>query len=476
MRGGRFTVDEELQIELDKIVETSNNNITITDEDGIILRSNPNHWTMYGVKADSYIGKSVYDLEKEGVLSPSVNVLVLKEKKVVRILQHTKTGQVVMSTGYPVFNKEGRLIRAISYSQDQTEIIQLQEQYKQLQTKVAGFQTEVEKLREKEASHRILFRSAKMQQLFKTIQRVAKTDATILFLGESGVGKSTLARFIHDQSERHKEPFIEVNCSTIPETLFESEMFGYEPGSFTGAQRKGKQGLVEQANHGTLFLDEIGELPLAIQVKLLKVIQEKKLMRIGGKDELQVNFRLITATNQDLKKMVDEGKFRLDLYYRLNVVPVDIPPLRERKDDIAILLQHYLQSINEKYDTSKKLHPTTYELLIHYHWPGNVREMENLLERLVLTIEEQIIVPEHLPFDLQKDIKETVDPPWNFDQEIIERKTLKETLEEVELKVILSAYAKCKTTYEMAEYLGISQPSVIYKLKKYKEAIKKGSF
>ncbi|WP_227935059.1 sigma-54 interaction domain-containing protein [Alkalihalobacillus deserti] len=468
-------MEEELQLELNKIIETSNNNITITDEHGIILRSNPNHWTMYGLNADSYIGKSVYDLEDEGVLSPSVNALVLKEKSFIQILQHTKTGQVVMSTGYPVFNKEGQLIRAISYSQDQTEIVQLQVQYKQLQTKIAGFQTEVEELREKEASHRILFRSSKMQQLFKTIQRVAKTDATILFLGESGVGKSTLARFIHDQSDRHKEPFIEVNCSTIPETLFESEMFGYERGSFTGAQKQGKQGLVEQANHGTLFLDEIGELPLAIQVKLLKVIQEKKLMRVGGKDERLVNFRLITATNQDLKQMVDRGTFRLDLYYRLNVIPIDIPALRERKDDIAILLQHYLQLINEKYNSTKKLHPTTYELLIHYKWPGNVREIENVLERLILTIEEQVISPEHLPVDLQKNIKETVDQPWSFDQDFVERKSLKETLEEVEYKLISKAYVQCKTTYEMAEYLGISQPSVIYKLKKYKEVIDQNS-
>jgi transcriptional regulator with PAS, ATPase and Fis domain len=463
---------EELELMLAKIIETSNNNITITDEHGIIVRSNPTHWTMYGLPADAYIGKSVYELEESGVLSPSINALVLKEKKEVQILQHTTSGKVVMSTGFPIFNKEGRLVRAISYSQDQTEIVNLQKQYEQLQSKMAGYQTEVEELREKEASHHpILFRSATMQHIFTTIQRVAKTDASILFLGESGVGKSTLARYIHDQSERHKEPFIEVNCSTIPETLFESEMFGYEPGSFTGAHKSGKQGLIEQADQGTLFLDEIGELPLSIQVKLLKVLQEKKMMRVGGKKERHVNFRLITATNQPLKQMVDAGTFRFDLYYRLNVIPIRIPPLVERPDDIAILLQHYLQLINGKYKVEKKLHATTYDLLVHYDWPGNVREMENLLERLVLTIEDQVILPLHLPIELQQNRTDAVEYPLSFESKVVEKKTLKETVEEVEIEMIARAYQQCKTTYEMAEHLGISQPSVMYKMKKYKDRL-----
>lgn len=462
-------MDDAFLLELDKIIETSNNNITVTDENGIILRSNPDHWVMYGLDPGTYIGMSVFDLEKEGVLSPSINALVIKEKKIVRIMQHTKSGKVVMSTGYPVFNREGRLIRGISYSQDQTEIVNLQEQYTQLQAKIAGFQTEVEELREKEANdHPILFRSTSMQQIFKTLQRVASTDATILFLGESGVGKSTLTRFIHDHSERHKEPFIEVNCSTIPETLFESEMFGYEPGAFTGAQKSGKQGLIEQADQGTLFLDEIGELPLSMQVKLLKVIQERKLMRIGGKKERHVNFRLITATNQDLKRMVDEGKFRLDLYYRLNVIPIHIPSLQERKDDITILLKHYLQLLNAKYHESKKLHASTYDLLIDYEWPGNVREMENLLERLILTIEDEMILPEHLPFEVKKNRK---DSSWGLVTENIEKTNLKEVLEDVEIQLLSRANRVCKTTYDMAEYLGISQPTVIYKLKKYKDRL-----
>ncbi|MBV7504414.1 sigma 54-interacting transcriptional regulator [Bacillus sp. sid0103] len=456
-------------MELNKIIETSNNNITITDEKGIILRSNPEHWAIYGMKPDSYIGTSVYQLEEEGLLAPSINAIVLKEKKFTRIMQHTKTGHIVMSTGYPIFNQEGRLVRVISYSQDQTEIWKLQEEYELLQRKVKGYQTEVEDLREKEIDHHsIIAKSNQTQQILKTIHNVAKTDATILLLGPSGVGKSTFARTLHNKSTRNKEPFIEVNCSTIPESLFESEIFGYEPGSFTGANKQGRQGLIEQADSGTLFLDEIGELPLAMQAKLLKVLQEKSIKRIGGKKERLINFRLIAATNQDLEKMVGEGKFRLDLFYRLNVVPIQIPSLHERKEDIPILIQHYLQKTNDKYQTIKKFHSSTFEVMTHYEWPGNIRELENLIERLILTIEEPTIYPNHLPLAITGEQTED-STSMAIEKEVNGTHDLKKTLEKVEMQLIAQAYKQCKTTYEMADYLGISQPSVIYKLKKYKE-------
>ncbi|WP_260398104.1 sigma-54-dependent Fis family transcriptional regulator [Peribacillus simplex] len=463
--------DDMLEEELNKIIETSNNNILITDQDGIILYSNPKLWEIYGMESDSYIGTSVYQLESEGLLTPSINAIVLKEKKAKRIMQETKTGHVVMSTGYPIFNKEGLLVRVISYGQDQTEILQLQDQFEQLQRKVKGYQTEVEDLREKELDyHYLIARSNETKHILKTIHNVAKTDATILLLGPSGVGKSTFARAVHDQSNRKKEPFIEVNCSTIPDSLFESEIFGYEPGSFTGANKQGRQGLIEQADSGTLFLDEIGELPLAMQAKLLKVLQEKKIKRIGGKKENHINFRLVAATNQDLKEMVSQGKFRLDLFYRLNVIPIQIPALHERKEDIPLLIQHYLQKTSDKYQKFKKIHPSSYEVLTHYHWPGNIRELENLIERLILTIEEPIIFPEHLPQSITGQIEQPEDSNFlAIEQDCEENFDLKKTLEKVERQLIAKAWEKCKTTYEMAEYLGISQPTVIYKLKKYKK-------
>lgn len=455
---------------LDTIIETSNNNITIADDKGYILHSNPNHWSLYGITPDQYKGKTVYQLQDEGVLSPSITAMVLKEHKELKIMQNTTTGKIIMTSGYPIFNDDGKLILVISYSQDQTEISNLQNQYEQLERKLKGYQAEVEELRGKEG---ILYRNKEMHQIVKTIQRVAKTDATVLILGESGVGKSMFARELHNQSDRKKEPFIEVNCSTIPESLFEAEMFGYEAGSFTGAQKQGKTGLIEEADNGTLFLDEIGELPLAIQVKLLKVLQEKKFMRIGGTKERHVDFRLVTATNQNLEKMVQKGSFRLDLYYRLNVIPLFIPPLRDRKEDITFLINHYIELINQKYKTRKRLHSSTYDILIQYGWPGNVRELENLIERLILISEETNILPSSLPSSiLGQSQTEDKEATMVIEQTINdEDQNLKTVLEKVEKYMFSKASKQCKTTYEMAKLLGISQPSVIRKLKKYKDML-----
>jgi len=454
---------------LHSIINTSNNNITIADANGMILHTNKEHWSVYGIKVDEYKDKTVFQLEKEGILTPSISAMVLRVRKPVQIMQHTRTGKVIMTHGYPIFDDDGKIIRVISYAQDQTEIRNLQEQYEQLERKLQGYQTEVEELRRKEGIH---YRSKEMQQIVNTIHRVAESDATVLFLGESGVGKSMFAHELHNQSQRSKEPFIEVNCSTIPESLFESEMFGYEAGSFTGATKNGKQGLIEQAHNGTLFLDEIGELPLSMQVKLLKVLQEKKFMRIGGKKERHVDFRLITATNQNLEKMVEQGKFRLDLYYRLHVIPLQIPPLRERKDEIPFLINHYVDLMNVKYKTAKKLHATTYEALIGYRWPGNVRELENLMERLILTTEGNTIYPNDLPPSISsKHISDTTVDEQKREAIIIDQLNhwdLNSAIEKVEEYMILKASQQCKTTYEMAELLGISQPSVVRKLKKHK--------
>ncbi|MGW6662986.1 MULTISPECIES: sigma 54-interacting transcriptional regulator [Peribacillus] len=459
--------DNNVKRVLECIINTSNNNITVTDEKGFILFTNPNHWWIYGIEPEHYLGKSVYQLETEGILSPSISAMVLKEKTPVQIMQQTKTGKIVMSTAYPIFDEDGELIRVVSYAQDQTEIRNLQDQYGQLEKKIQEYQSEVEELREQEE---LIYRSKEMRQIAKTIHRVSKTDATVMLLGESGVGKSVFARRLHNQSYRSKEPFIEVNCSTIPESLFESEMFGYEAGSFTGAQKQGKQGLVEQADNGTLFLDEIGELPLDMQVKLLNVLQEKTFKRVGGKKEYRIDFRLVTATNQNLEEMVEKGTFRLDLYYRLNVIPIQIPPLRERKEDIAILINHNLEIINNKYKTDKKLHPSTYEILIQHKWSGNVRELENLIERLILTSEDSIIFPGFLPshFHGQESL-EKIDDTLMIDNMMVDDSDLNTALEQVEKWMMMKASKQCKSTYEMAKFLGISQPSVVRKMKKYKE-------
>jgi len=253
-------------------------------------------------------------------------------------------------------------------------------------------------------------------------------------------------------------PFIKLNCGAIPENLLESELFGYEPGAFTGAKREGKFGLIELSDGGTLFLDEVADLPVNLQVKLLRVLQEREVMRVGGTKTKKVDFRLIAATNQDLEQLVKQNQFREDLFYRLNVVPVFIPPLRERKEDIVPLIISFLNKFNKKYGLIKKISPEVIQSLLQYDWPGNIRELENTIERLVVTSDSNLIMTEDMKGNTS--ICEGVIEPD-------EPKALVDVLEETERRLIVQAFQHCRTTREMAEALGISQSAVVKKMKKH---------
>lgn len=458
---------ELLEIELDALVRASKDNIVITDGKGILLRVSPNSNAIYGIDSSSLIGQSVYELETKSIFSPSVTVRVLEERKEVQVMQYTPTRRWVMATGIPVFDASGEILRVISFSHDLTELKHLKEDYEKLRTTMEIYQSEIQELREKDHGlEEMVIQSKSIQRIWQLVQRVAKSDASVVFLGESGVGKTVFARALHNGSPREKETFIEVNCGAIPESLFESEMFGYESGSFTGANKKGKPGLIELADKGTLFLDEIGELPLPVQAKLLKVLQEKEVTRVGGIKSKTIDFRLIASTNQDLEQMVKQGKFRQDLFYRLNVISITIPPLRDRQEDIASLAHFYLQKFNEKYKMNKFFHAATTKELVAYDWPGNVREIQNMIERLVITSETNTIYPDSLPFYIQQERHQKTDS--SFFDELEERgTTLREALEEVEIRWLKRAVRQYKTTYEMAEYLGLNQSNVVRKLKKY---------
>lgn len=459
-----------LEMELRELIRHSNDNIVVTDGEGIVLRSSPNCKAIYGCDVDELIGRSVQQLQEMEVFKPSVTLQVLESKKEVQVLQRTNNGRIVMATGIPVLGPDRKIIRVISFSHDLTEIEQLKEDYEQLQMKMKRYETEIEALRFKDTNlDGIIIQSPAMKKIWHLISRMETSDASVVLYGESGVGKSIFARAFHRYSNRSKHAFIEVNCGAIPENLFESEIFGYEPGAFTGADRKGKPGLVELAHEGTLFLDEVAEIPLDQQVKLLKVLEEKQITRVGGAQSIPVDFRLITATNKNLEQMVQQGKFREDLYYRLHVIPINIPALRERKEDIDHLIHYYVTVLNEKYETSKILHPVTVETLKDYDWPGNVRELENILERVIVTSEEQTIYPEALPLqhltaETSRESKQGIQLA-DFEAEGL---TLQEHLEQVEKEWLKRAYRQYKTTYEMAAYLGISQPTVVRRLKKYR--------
>nr|WP_236692771.1 sigma 54-interacting transcriptional regulator [Aneurinibacillus tyrosinisolvens] len=448
---------EHLYAELKSVFAAAYDEIFVTDGSGYTVRVNNACERNYGLTAGQMVGKHVTELVETGIFSPSATLDVIEKRKQINLVQQTQNGRKLLVTATPVFTQDGELIRVVSNSRDITELLNLREQLDQLQEQVDSYQ-ETLKQHERETGMQFSIRSRAMLKVLDRVEKVARVDSTVLFLGESGVGKTHIARYLHNMSPRRAYPFLSVNCGALPETLIESELFGYEPGAFSGAHAKGKQGLFEAAHRGTLFLDEIGELPLSAQAKLLNVLQDKHFFHIGGTSPIHVDVRVIAATNHDLKKKVAEKTFRNDLYYRLNVVPILIPSLRERKEDIIPLTLRFLEEFKEQYGIEKKLSYSASEELLRAEWPGNIRELRNLLERLVVTIDEDTIMPEHVTsamFDGEE--------PVLFSPEF----SLKQQLERYEGQIVRQAYDKSGNTYELAEMLGISQPSAVRKVHKY---------
>jgi PAS domain S-box-containing protein len=447
--------------ESEMILRSFQDDLLVTNTDGIILKVSEATGSIYGVESSELYGKSVYDLEKEGLFTPLATPMVIKEKKKITFVQTTKQGRKLLVTGVPVFNENNELVRIASYSHDITELLNLKEYIQAMKEEIERVKSELDQLRNQHVLEiGIIANSEAMKEVILTARKAAEVDVNIVLLGESGVGKSHLARLIHQTSPRKQGPFIEVNCGAIPESLFEAEFFGYEAGAFTSAHRNGKVGLAELAEGGTLFLDEISELSLLNQVKLLKFIQEKQFYRVGGTKLRKVDCRLIAATNQDLKTAVENKAFREDLYFRLNVVPISIPPLRDRKEDILPLIDYYLQFFMKKYNCTKKLDGAVIQRLIYHEWKGNVRELINLLEQLVVMSPSPLITYEDLPpiFRTKRDQTPAMDE---------DNLTLAEILAKVEKRILIKAKQQHKTTAKIAKAIGISQPSVVRKLKKY---------
>src|SRR5699024_6543855 len=282
------------------------------------------------------------------------------------------------------------LINVVYNARDITEIRYLRDKIERSEALIHTYKSELEEINVfQDNKSGFIALAPNMLKIKQMINRIAQFNTTILITGESGVGKGVITKTIHEQSNRKDQPFIHINCGAIPESLIESELFGYEKGAFTGAQKDGRIGLIEQADKGILFLDEIAEMPLHLQVKLLKVLQERQFYRLGGSEIVKVDIRIIAATNQNLEELVEQGMFREDLYYRLNVVPINIPPLRTRPEDITYLIDYFFKQFNEKYGLSAYLSLEAENALHRYKWPGNVRELENLIERLVIMSENE---------------------------------------------------------------------------------------
>jgi PAS domain S-box-containing protein len=455
--------------ELEVVLNSASEGIWICDGEARVLKINPASEWLNNVKANEVIGRSMHELLQEGYLDRSVTLEVLETESRVEMFQTTRDGRRLAVTGVPIHDSRGILVRVIVTERDITEIDLLSRQLEEKEALTGLYRDQLKELQQAElASGRIIAKSICFVNCIKQAIKVSGVDSTVMLLGESGSGKGVVAELIHRNSSRTKEPMVKVNCGAIPETLVESELFGYEKGAFTGALKSGKPGYLELADGGILFLDEIGELPISSQVKLLRFLEDGHIFRVGGTRPLKVNVRVIAATNRSLEEMVDEGTFRLDLYYRLNIIPIRIPPLRERKDCILPLLNHYVGFFTERFAISKRLTFTQRALdaFIHYSFPGNVRELMNICERLVVMSDKSLIDTQDLPRDVLSGYIDNSSCDVFSHSEL----PLKVRLESLEKEIILSAMRRYKTQSRAAAALGINQATVARKLKRHRLA------
>ncbi|MBK5262195.1 MAG: sigma 54-interacting transcriptional regulator [Peptostreptococcaceae bacterium] len=451
-------LEEQLET-LSIAINSSFDGLHILDKDGYTLMINEACERIEGISSKAIGNKNVRQLVDEGYFSESVTLKVLEKKAPVTMIQKVKNGNEVLVTGMPIY-KNGIIDKVIINSRDITELNLLKNGILESNLLLEKYQEEWQKL------HSIIMdvgdivcNSESMKKIINMSVHVAKVESTILITGESGTGKGIISKLIHDNSLRKNNSFVKIDCGSIPEALFESEVFGYEKGAFTGADSQGKMGLAQLADEGTLFLDEIGEVPLSIQVKLLRLIQDKEIVRVGGKTVIPVNIRIIAATNKDLSKMVKECKFREDLFYRLNVIPIHIPPLVERKEDITSLISHKIKKINDKYGTNKHLSLEVIEKLMDYNWPGNVRELENIIERIVILSVENTIGVESLPNTLMQSKQHSA---------FRSNTSLRGMTEMVEREIFEELLSKKLSAEKISKTLQIDVTTVRRKLHKYK--------
>ncbi len=442
------------------IVNSLYDGVFITDGYGITVKVNKSYERITDLKAEQLIGYHMEDLIKAGYISKSASIQVLKEKRPITLMQSIQNGRKIIVSGTPIFNEQNEILYVVNSVRDITELLKLKLQIDELQ-ELKDLRQSSNETFSHNSEHSSIYSSDRMRKVFTIIDRVAKTDAKVLLQGETGVGKTMIAKYMHEHSNRSKGSFLELNCGAFPASLIEAELFGYEPGAFTGALTKGKKGLLEVADNGTLFLDEIGDLPLELQVKLLKVIEDQAFIPIGSSKLKHINVRIIAASHKNIKRLVETGEFREDLYYRLNVVPIQIPSLRQRREEIIHLAQHFIESFNQEYETSKSLSIEALDALHEYEWPGNIRELKNLIERLVVITPSERIEVDDLPYEL---VESRNKQDSQYEEDII---PLKEAVDQVERQLITKALRKYKTTRKAAEVLEVSQSTIVQKMKKW---------
>lgn len=457
----------ELRMEdLIHILDTMKVGIIITDREGTVLWGNQYYSDLAKFHISDYFGRNVREISKrENVTVPEHKTLfdtVLQKNAEIHEVVKYNTNDYVITTVAPVIDTSGQPTFFLYTITNYSETLRMQKELSLSHARTSALEEQLLELQFRKQLGDIVVKDRTMKHIFQMGARLAFVPASVVILGESGVGKDVLAKFIHRSGPRKEQPFIHVNLGAIPKELFESQLFGYAPGAFTGASRSGKLGLIRLADKGTLFLDEVGELPLDIQAKLLQVLQDKAVRAIGSTEMVPVDVRIISATNRDLAGMVQNGTFRLDLYYRLNVIELKIPPLRQRRNEIPLLAYQFLQEFNERYGTHKELSPEVIESFRAYPWPGNIRELRHVMESLVVLGPEQIISAEQLPGEFRENqmAKRTTLSSYGD-------AGLKSILGSIERQILREALEKYPTAAEAAAFLKVDPSTLAKKRKRY---------
>jgi PAS domain S-box-containing protein len=457
---------QELNRRLETIISASSDGIWVCDGKGVIVTINAASESLNGIRAKDVIGRNITQLLDEGIFDQSVTTKVLAGGRQETIVQHIeKTNRLLLCTGTPARDEDGNIALIVVNERDMTELETLHRQFEQNKKLTEKFKEELSEITLRELEQNtIIADSSIMKHILQKSLKLANIGASnILILGASGTGKGLLAKSIHKNSNRRDHPFIEINCAALPENLLEAELFGYEKGAFTGASETGKVGLFELAQGGTLFLDEIGDMPLNLQTKLLKYLDDKQFRRLGGTKAINVECATISATNRNLQEHTKNNLFREDLFYRLSSFTLEIPSLCERRDDIPGLVRFYLDKYNRQYGKSMHISPAMVSTLQEYSFPGNARELKNIIESAVV-LSDETYIDGFLLVSIKKNSGPLPAAPLTSFSAPVDFAV---AMNQLEKQLLAASRRHCRTTREMADFLNISQPSVVRKLKKH---------
>ena len=455
---------------VEQLCDTFRDAICVTDREGIVTLVNKRHAELTGIARDKMMGSRIQDMVQNGIFDVVLNPRIVETGQKVSSVQNLYNGRTLLLDGHPVKDATGKVAYVVTVIRDITALTELREEITAQRELLETFQNLSSEGASGNQYPRVV-QSPVMQRLYAEASAIAETDATVLLLGETGVGKDVVARHIHRNSLRADAPFIKVDCGSIPENLIETELFGYVPGSFSGASKHGKAGLVEAASSGTLFLDEIGELPMTMQSRLLRVLQDWEVLRVGATVPKKVDVRVVAATNKELEREVAKGTFRSDLYYRLKVAVLNIPPLRSRRVDILPLAQSFLTFYGKKYRKAVNLSEEAKQVLQNHTWPGNVRELENLVQGLVVTCKHGLVGVRDLAGIRPLPACESSEGQYALPS--IEGRSLKSIMKEVETAVIEKGMQRYGSISELSRQFQMDRSTIFRKVKEI-EAIKPG--